>query len=363
MAGLPPNPEVVTVPTIGRPPMTHTPIDDRTLDDRALDKRARPGTTKAGPVLVAGMARAGTSWVAEMLKAAGGFVHLNEPFNPKHPPGLSPGVLRAPVPAGYVYVTTENTAVYERAVADMLRFRYQHLAEVRVNHRLFDLAKMAKYSASFALGALARKRALLDDPYASLAAEWIAESFDGQVCLLVRHPAAMVASYRKLSYSAHLRHFLDQPLLMRDWLEPWRAEMEALVDTDDKVAQVGFFWRMLHHPMAEMAQRCERIHVVRYEDLCLDPVGGFERLFSLLGVEFNAAARAEVVAGTQGASKTKSHSWRLSRRGFLSRTAFRPMDSKAMVAAWRRTVTPEEADRLRRLTGPVAEHFYTDADW
>ena len=316
-----------------------------------------------GPVLIAGMARAGTSWVAEMVKAAGGFVHLNEPFNPKHPPGLSPGVLRAPVPVGYVYVTPENAATYERAVADMLRFRYHHLAEVRANRGLFDLAKMAKYSGSFSLGALRGKRALLDDPYASLAAEWIAERFDGQVCLLVRHPAAMVASYRKLSYSAHLRHFLSQPALMRDWLEPWRAEMEALVDTDDKVAQVGFFWRMLHHPLAEMAERCGRIHVVRYEDLCLDPEGVYERLFSRLGVEFNRYARDQVVAGTSGSSKAKSHSWQLSRRGFLSRTAFRPMDSKAMVGAWRKTVTPDEAARLRELTGPVADRFYTDADW
>jgi hypothetical protein len=322
-----------------------------------------PVARATGPVLIAGMARAGTSWVAEMVKAGGGFVHLNEPFNPKHPPGLSPGVLRAPVPYGYVYVTGENAPVYERAVADMLRFRYHHLAEMRTNHRLFDVAKMAKYSGSFALGALRGKRALLDDPYASLAAEWIADRFDGQVCLLVRHPAAMVASYRKLSYSAHLRHFLSQPLLMRDWLEPWRAEMEALVDTDDKVAQVGFFWRMLHHPLAEMAERSGRIHVVRYEDLCLDPEGGYERLFSLLGVEFNRYAREQVVAGTSGSSKARSHSWQLSRRGFLSRTAFRPMDSKAMVGAWRKTVTPEEAARLRDLTGPVADRFYSEADW
>lgn len=322
-----------------------------------------PGARVTGPVLIAGMARAGTSWVAEMVKAAGGFVHLNEPFNPKHPPGLSPGILRAPVPVGYVYVNDNNAATYERAVADMLRFRYHHLAEVRANRALFDLAKLAKYSGSFALGALRHKRALLDDPYASLAAEWIAERFDGQVCLLVRHPAAMVASYRKLSYSAHFRHFLSQPRLMADWLEPWRAEMEALVDTDDKVAQVGFFWRMLHHPLAEMAERCERIHVVRYEDLCLDPEGGYERLFALLGVEYSNYAREQVVAGTSGSSKAKSHSWQLSRRGFLSRTAFRPMDSKAMVGAWRKTVTPDEAARLRELTGPVADRFYADTDW
>jgi len=334
------------------------------IDERRAQTVTAQRRRGGGPVIIAGMARAGTSWVAEMVKAAGGFVHLNEPFNPKHPPGQSPGILNAPVPMGYMYVTEANGDLYHRALTDTFRFRYRHMAELRANHKAFDVAKMAKYSGSFALGALLGKRPLLDDPYASLAAEWIAEHFDGQVCLLVRHPAAMVASYRKLGYSTHFRHFLDQPALLTDWLEPWRAEMEALVETDDKVAQVGFFWRMLHHPLLAMADRTpERFHVLRYEDLCLDPVGEYEKLFTAMGVTFNDTARDEIIRGTQGSSKNKSHSWRVSRQGFLSRTAFRPMDSKAMVNAWRKTVNPEEALRLRELTSPVADRLYSDSDW
>jgi Sulfotransferase family len=316
-----------------------------------------------GPVHIAGMARAGTSWVAEMVRSAGGFVHLNEPFNHKHPPGRSPGILNAPVPVGYLYVTEANAGPYRAALADTFRFRYRHLAEVRANRSMFDLAKMAKYSSTFALGALTGKRPLLDDPYASLAAEWIAATFDGQAAVVIRHPAAMVASYRRLGYSAHFRHFLDQPLLMADWLEPWRGEMEALVDTDDRVAQVAVFWRALHHVLAETAARSPRLHIVRYEDLCSDPQGTYERLFAALGLRFGSAARDEVVRGTSGSSKDKSHSWRFSRHGGLSRTAFRPMDSKAMIDAWRKSVTPEEAARIRALTAPVADRFYTDADW
>src|SRR5437870_9150451 len=106
-------------------------------DERRAQARRAGQPASRGPVVIAGMARAGTSWVAEMLKAAGGFVHLNEPFNPKHPPGLCPGILRAPVPFGYVYVTDENAGIYRQAVADTFRFRYHHLAEIRANHRLF----------------------------------------------------------------------------------------------------------------------------------------------------------------------------------------------------------------------------------
>jgi hypothetical protein len=46
----------------------------------------------SGPILVTGMARAGTSWISQMLRASGGFVHFNEPFNAKHPPGRSPAL-------------------------------------------------------------------------------------------------------------------------------------------------------------------------------------------------------------------------------------------------------------------------------
>jgi Sulfotransferase family len=323
-----------------------------------------PGAgSSRGPIHVAGMARAGTSWVAEMLRAAGGFVHLNEPFNPKRPPGRSPGILNAAVPVGYVYVADHNADAYRAALTDTFRFRYRHLAELRRNHSWFYLAKMGKYSSTFAVGALRRKRPLLDDPYASLAAPWIAEEFDGQAAVLVRHPAAMVASYRKLGYRAHFRHFLDQPQLMADHLEPWRAEMEALVDTDDRVTQVATFWKLLHYVLCDMVDRSDRLHVVRYEDLCADPEGAYESLFARLGLEFNAAARAEVVAGTQGSSKNQSHSWRVSRQGGLSRTAFRPMDSKAMISAWKKTISPGEAARVRAITATVADRFYTDADW
>jgi len=338
--------------------LRQTDLDPR--PDRPADV---PASHSRGPIHVAGMARAGTSWVAEMLRAAGGFVHLNEPFNPKRPPGQSPGILNASVPVGYLYVNGHNSDAFRSALGDTFRFRYRHLAELRQNHAWFDLAKMAKYSSAFTMGALRRKRPLLDDPYASLAAPWIAEEFDGQVAVLVRHPAAMVASYRKLGYRAHFRHFLDQPHLMADYLEPWRDEMEALVETDDRVAQVATFWAMLHRVLADMADRSDRLHVVRYEDLCADPVGEFERLFIRLGLEFNDAARAEVVRGTEGNSKNQSHSWRVSRHGGLSRTAFRPMDSKAMISAWKKTISPVEGARIRVITGPVADRFYTDADW
>ena len=130
-----------------------------------------PGGRSRGPIHVAGMARAGTSWVAEMLRAAGGFVHLNEPFNPKRPPGRSPGILNATVPVGYIYVAEHNADEFRPALRDTFRFRYRHLAELRQNRSWFDLAKMAKYSTAFTGHHRSANAIVHDGPGRSLGSE------------------------------------------------------------------------------------------------------------------------------------------------------------------------------------------------
>lgn len=341
------------------------------------DATGSTGSTGSGaarrPLLVTGMARAGTSWVGKMLEAGGDFVYINEPMNPRHPPGRSPGILNADIRQEYLYITGDNGPGYLEAFRDTVRFRYHVLAEVRQNHRPFDLAKMVKYLSSFTLGWLLEKRPMLNDPYATLSARWLAEELGAQVVAVVRQPAAMLASFRKLGYERiDFRALLDQPLLMRDWLEPLRAEMET-AEGEDLVAQVALLWRILYRVTAAYRSTVPGFVVVRHEDLSLDPVAAYEKLHVDLGLPFTDEVRTAVeegsglkaapAAGSDNGGKT--HVWRLSRRGFLSRTAYRPMDSRASLGTWRSAVTPDEIARIRWLTEDVTRLYYTDAelDW
>ena len=137
------------------------------------------------------MARSGGSWVSRMVAGGGDVVHINEPFNRRHPPGLTPGILRVPPPRAYQYVGSHNEAEYVAGFRDMLRLRYNLVAELRTNRGIYDLAKMAKYAAAFSHGRVRGMRPLIDDPYMVFAAEWMAERLDCQVVMLVRHPAGI----------------------------------------------------------------------------------------------------------------------------------------------------------------------------
>src|ERR671932_1346798 len=101
-----------------------------------------PGGRTAPPILVTGMPRSGTSWVGKMLEASGRVVYINEPLNPSHPPGGSPGVFGAEVRKRFLYVTDDNAEEFEEPFRQMLGLRYDVLAELRRNRSPGDLLRM-----------------------------------------------------------------------------------------------------------------------------------------------------------------------------------------------------------------------------
>ena len=222
------------------------------------------------PILITGMARSGGSWVSRMVAGGGDVVHINEPFNRRHPPGLTPGILRVPPPRAYQYVGPHNEAEYVAGFRDMLRLRYNLVAELRTNRGIYDLAKMAKYATAFSHGRARGMRPLIDDPYMVFAAEWMAERLDCQVVMLVRHPAGIVSSLARIGtgWSDNLPDIASQPELVRDYLAPYAEELQrAAREPLDPIAHGALLWRVIHAGIAHQVARNPRFVVVRYEDL------------------------------------------------------------------------------------------------
>jgi hypothetical protein len=227
------------------------------------------------PILITGMARSGGSWVSRMLAGSGEVVHINEPFNRRHPPGLTPGILRVPPPRAYQYVGPHNEQEYVAGFRDMLRLRYNVVAELRANRGVYDLAKMAKYATAFSHGRARRLRPLIDDPYMVFAAEWLAERLDCRVVMLVRHPAGIVSSLARIGagWSDNVPDIAAQPELVRDYLAPYADELErAAREPLDPVAHGALLWRVIHAGIEQQIARNPRVVVVRYEDRSADRV-------------------------------------------------------------------------------------------
>ncbi len=301
------------------------------------------------PILVTGAHRTGTTWVGKMLAANPQTAYISEPMNVLH----RPGVMRAMVPLWYTYITAENETIYLEALRETLRYRYHLAAEIASLRSVHDFLRMGRDAGIFLQGRLWHQRPLLKDPFSIFSLQWFADRLGCQMVVTVRHPAAFASSLKRLNWPFDFRDLLAQPLLMRDWLEPYRSHMESM-PADDIIAQAGLLWAMVYRSVQIARQRMGSIRVVRHEDLSLDPVTGFRQLYGDMGLEFTPGVERKIRQSSSSENpgelaRGKTHSVRL--------------DSRANLYNWKRRLSPEEITRVRRLTEDVANDYYPDVDW
>ena len=228
--------------------------------------RAPSGDTdRVPPILVTGSHRSGTGWVGQVLAASPqplGYVW--EPFSILH----RPGTCAARFEHWFPYVCAENEADVRGPVAAMLAWRYAYGAELAALRRPKDAARMARDACRFARNRRAGAVPLLKDPIAVFSAEWLADTFSVRPVLLVRHPAAFAASIKRLRLRHPFGHFLAQPLMMRDWLSPYTAELERFAAREQEIVdQAILLWNVIHHAIAAYGTRHPEWPLMRLEDI------------------------------------------------------------------------------------------------
>lgn len=303
------------------------------------------------PVLVTGAHRTGTTWVGKMLAASSTLTYISEPLNILH----RPGVMRAKTHQWYAYICEENEADFLEALKETFSFRYHLGMEIRSLHSIKDFLRMCRDLSSFISGDLLRRTPLIKDPFAVFSISWFIKRFSCRVLVVVRHPAAFASSLVRLGWNFDFRHLISQPLLMRDYLNPYRDEMIACLNRPDNIIeQAALLWRMIYQAVRIQTLQHPEIIVVRHEDLSIDPVEGFRKIYRSLGIPFTSRVERAILRTSNRAnpveiSRKRVHSIRL--------------DSRANLDNWKRRLKQEEIQRIHDLTIDVAPYYYSDQSW
>jgi hypothetical protein len=303
------------------------------------------------PLLVTGAHRSGSTWVGKMLAAGGAYAYVSEPLNRYH----RPGVMRVPTPHWYEYICADNESTYLEALRETLALDYHLGRELLSLRSLKDLGRMLRDLREFTRGQIGGRAALLKDPFAAFSAPWFAERLGCAVVITLRHPAAFASSLKRLNWTFNFRHWLDQPLLMRDLLGPYEAEMRAASShPDDLLLRASTLWRILYKTLHSQKDRHPDFLWVRHEDLSLDPLNSFAVLYSQLDLPFNARAR-RVVANATGEDNPNEVS-----RGNIYAVQ---LNSRANLKNWTHRLSIDEITRIKDLTADIWPLFYEESDW
>jgi hypothetical protein len=308
------------------------------MDDAALS-----------PILVTGTHRSGTTWVGKMLAADAMTAYISEPLNVLH----RPGVFRPKIKYWYQYVCEDNENEYLPAFQELLEFDYHLWDEIRSLRSRRDFLRMGRDFLIFYNGLMRGQRPLFKDPFAVFSTPWFAKRLNCKVVMTVRHPAAFVSSLKRLNWPFDFQDLLDQPLLMRDHLEPYQEEIQS-AQNDDVIGQAALLWKLIYRVVHITCEQHPDFLIVRHEDLSRDPIPGYRDLYASLGLEFTPRVEKTILNSSNSEnprelSRKKVHDFKL--------------DSRANVDNWKKRLTAEEIERVRATTAEVSKFYYSDAEW
>jgi Sulfotransferase family len=301
------------------------------------------------PILITGAHRSGTTWVGKMLALAPGVGYVHEPFSPKTPNGLSPAGFRR----YYTVVTTENEDRFRPGLEESLALRYDLGAQLRSVRSWRDVARIPRDYRRLRRWRRNGRRPLMKDPIALLSAEWLAATFDMDVVVLIRHPAAFAASLKRLGWRHSFATFFDENGTLPEVVRPYETDIrEQAHRPGDGLAQAAVLWRLLYGAVDGYRERHPDWTFLRHEDASLEPAATFELLYERLGLDLTPAASAEIEQSS--ASDNPSE---------LPTPHAVALDSAASLGRWRDQLTPDEVETLRERTRDVWPRFYAESDW
>lgn len=232
-------------------------------------------------VFLAGSARGGTTWVAELINYDNSYHFIFEPLN----------VGRVPLCKAFAW------RQYLRPEDDDPKFLtpMHTILTGRLRNDWSDRYNRCRIT----------KRRLIKEIRANLLLRWLHVHFPGMpIILLLRSPYSVITSRLRRGWNHyHLGPFLKQAQLMTDFLSPFKKELENATTPFDIHL---FHWCIeTFIPMSQF--KAGEMHLAFYENFCLEPRFEIQRLCNFLGRRFDdRILKALVTPSSQASDRGKN---------------------------------------------------------
>ena len=309
-------------------------------------------------ILVTGSPRSGTTWVGRMIALSSDVGYIHEPFNPIRLYG-SCGYKFAKINHKYIYITQKNEDYIRENFNKTLSFHYNIIESIKHDKTLKDHLLGIRWFIRFLYNSYNHLRPLVKDPFAIFSLPWLVNSFSMDVVITIRHPAAFVGSLKIRKRNINFSNFLEQPLLMRDHLYPFEQDIRNIEANDKDIVDQGILlWRIINYMVMEYQKKYNNWIFIRHEDLSLDPIREYNKIFQKLNLEFTDTIKDIVIGYTQ---KKENSVNQIGSDGKIGN--FMKRDSISNILSWKKRLSEDEIKRIRIGVEDISSNFYEDIDW
>ena len=294
-------------------------------------------------ILVTGAHRSGSSWTGTVLSKAPRTRYIQEPFN------LAMNRANSPIQYWFEYISDNTPFPRQQKVKRYLRsffspFHKDNLLRLRSLRTRQDAGRFYYDFKGMGLN----RHTVIKDPHALMSAEWLHQTYGWKVVVLIRHPAAFVASLKVKNWGFDFNHYLAQPGLMEQYLSDFAPDIEDYARQPRDIVDQGILlWNTIYTVVAEYQKKYEGDwYFARHEDLSNAPVTEFRRMFAHLGLPLEAKAHNFIIESTQASVKSE-----------LKRNA------KDNTQTWQQRLMPDEIKRIKTGAEDLWPHYYKADEW
>ncbi|MFD1717374.1 sulfotransferase [Georgenia deserti] len=273
--------------------------------------------TETNAIVVSGLPRSGTTWVASLLgHGHGTSLIAREPMNPR-PGGFNLN--------GLLTHWTSLDLGAEKPVVDAWR----HVFSGR-QWRLYG-----KQGRQQLLAPLPGRRLIVKDPFATLSLGFLRREFGINSIAVYRPPEALLASHRRMG-----------------WKTDWKGLLAALDQEvshppESQIQAISLLWRSAYQHILDLPNE-ESPTIVAHQDLAVGGIPAARALYSELGLQLSKRGRQNLEQAFHAGSTAPPPPGQLHASD---------RDPRSTTDQWRSRVSEEEAAELRKLTSDIRDRL------
>jgi hypothetical protein len=312
------------------------------------------------PLLLAGIPRSGTTWTMQVLGADPNLDPLLEPDNEgtsapaiwgKKAVGRFPALQPGDHDQRYRGLWSW---IFEGAPRSLrLRLAGQILRPVQPPGRtrflqgrrvpLMTIAgAIASHPGSGRSSESRHQRLLVKSVHAPLALEWLAEEFEIDVLVLLRHPGNILSSWLALNLNEQFIRLEANPAVRTRLLDRWGVAPPGPDPLERMIFSIG----VLSTALEEAASRNPRWLIRTHEQLCSDPAQEFKNLYADLGLTWSETVERFLVGNDRPGE------------GFLTQRVAAELPDN-----WKRRLTSHQVDVMQRVLSQFPLRTWTSKDF
>jgi hypothetical protein len=310
-------------------------------------------------LLVTGSPRSGTTVLGRMIAFSSEVNYIWEPFNNKYWDGI---------PDYYPYVgdgsDSEKAITYDSLINNVIHL-INLKPKVSFNSGASKIKKIAKkyrinrstflwYRWAQIRNVVFNPRVLVcKDPIGIFLSEHLIRKFEFKVIAVIRHPAGVALSRKKLDWKFDFDWWRSQ----KDFYNVHFGKIDNIVKTHDLdfIRESSFHWLTCYSYLQEIKEKYpESVMIIRHEDLCVDAVQEMQEIFKYLGLTLNGRVVDKIQETTSGSQLERST---------LNLAKLEKRDARSLVFKWRDEISQDELNVIREITEPVSSIYYGDVFW